>query len=268
LDKYDVTVGRFRQFVNAWREGWLPAPGSGKHAYLNGGNGLVDIGTATDGSVTYELGWVAFDDTEVTPTDANLGCAPETDTACGLSGDAGLIPCNHAYASWGSFAADADNLPINLVNWYEAYAFCIWDGGFLPSEAEWEYAAAAGSEQREYPWGSATPKTEYAIFGCEYPDPASFGSTAKIAPVGAAGAGAGLWGQLDLAGEVSQWTLDWYGVYVNPCADCTRQTNIGTTTRVHRGGSFDVAPPYPTERTTNIPTTRYTDLGFRCARPP
>ncbi|MGO9835775.1 MAG: SUMF1/EgtB/PvdO family nonheme iron enzyme [Polyangiaceae bacterium] len=34
---------------------------------------------------------------------------------------------------------------IDCVNWYESYTFCIWDGGFLPSEAEWEYAAGGGS---------------------------------------------------------------------------------------------------------------------------
>jgi hypothetical protein len=42
LDKYEVTVGRFRQFVSAWGAGWLPPPGLGKHAHLNGGRGLSD----------------------------------------------------------------------------------------------------------------------------------------------------------------------------------------------------------------------------------
>src|SRR5580704_17426082 len=44
LDKYDVTVGRFRQFVAAWNDrGYRPAPGSGKHTYLNGGQGLANV---------------------------------------------------------------------------------------------------------------------------------------------------------------------------------------------------------------------------------
>jgi formylglycine-generating enzyme required for sulfatase activity len=44
-----------------------------------------------------------------------------------------------------------ERLPIICVNWCEAYAFCIWDGGFLQSETEWKYAASGGSKQRECP---------------------------------------------------------------------------------------------------------------------
>jgi formylglycine-generating enzyme required for sulfatase activity len=51
LDKYVVTVGRFRQFLSAWDAGWLPAAGSGKHTHLNGGNGLA----GTTGG--FEPGW-------------------------------------------------------------------------------------------------------------------------------------------------------------------------------------------------------------------
>ena len=54
------------------------------------------------------------------------------------------------------------------MNWFESYAFCIWDGGFLASEAEWNYAAAGGSEQRYYPWSSPATSTTidgtYAVF--------------------------------------------------------------------------------------------------------
>ena len=55
---------------------------------------------------------------------------------------------------------------MNCIDWYTAYAFCIWDGGRLASEAEWNFAAAGGSEQRYYPWGDASLDPTLASYGC------------------------------------------------------------------------------------------------------
>ncbi len=266
LDKYEVTVGRFRQFVNAvlLPDGGLaglPGAGAGKHTHLNGGQGLVSAGAvAPDGGAAYEPGWDATDwndPTYVDPTNANLGDSP----TCGV------------FATW---TGGDDNRPITCVNWWESYAFCIWDGGFLPSETEWEYAAAGGSEQREYPWGSASPGTdcpgtgcEYAIYDCDYPSGVGTCSGAfNGAPVGTAAAGAGRWGQLDLAGNAFEWNLDWYAPYVDPCIDCAYST--AASYRVLRGGGFGdigsrLLPPFRTE---GSPTTRGGSTGLRCARTP
>jgi formylglycine-generating enzyme required for sulfatase activity len=163
------------------------------------------------------------------------------------------------------------------VNWWEAYAFCIWDGGFLPSEAEWEYAAAGGRQQREYPWGSADLgiSNQHAIYGCNYPTPSpvDVGCTGvgNIAPVGTATLGAGYYGQLDLAGDVSVWNLDWYGGsgnYVSPCTDCAELTT--DSDRVVRGAGFacsttELLPPL---RGDNSPPARKSFIGFRCGRSP
>jgi formylglycine-generating enzyme required for sulfatase activity len=254
LDKYDVTVGRFRQFVAAWNGGWTPAVASGKHVHLNGGLGLANSGSGGG----YELGWVATDNGNVSPTDANLDCQP-------------------MFATWTSAAGAQDDLPIDCVNWFEAYAFCIWDGGFLPSEAEWEYAAAGGSQEREYPWGTGDPGTanQYAIYGdgeghCYWPTGtlAPCTGVTNIAPVGAATLGAGRWGQLDLTGNMWQWNVDWYASYADPCTDCADSTEASF--RVTRGGLFNyfASSLLATSRNYNLPSDRYGLIGVRCARSP
>lgn len=259
LDKYLVTVGRFRQFVGAWNggSGFLPSPGSGIHAHLNGGLGLVDLTATSDAGAAYESGWNASYDVNVQPTTFDLAC------------DAN-------YSTWTATAGGNENLPVNCVNWYEAYAFCIWDGGFLPSEAEWEYAAAGGGQELEYPWGSTPPGTgnQYAIYGndtgdCDYPSGGACKGFANIAPVGTATRGVGLWGQLDLAGDVNEWNLDWYSpCYLEPCTDCANLTQ--TFGRVFRGGDFSNAAPVlvPPTRNDLSPTYRSVGVGLRCARTP
>ena len=250
LDKYEVTVGRFRQFAKAWGQGsgYLPPAGSGKHTHLNGGQGLVNSSAP---AVAYEPGWVPADDGYVAPTSANLAC-------------------KSAFATWTPSAGSNETLPINCVDWYEAVAFCIWDGGFLPSESEWEYAAAGGSLQREYPWGETPPGTgnQYAIYGCNYPGDDTGSCTGGAAPVGTAVEGAGLWKQLDLAGNVHEWTLDGYAPYGQPCADCAF---LGSGFyRVIRGGYFYNFASYlvSANRSDDAPTVRSTCIGFRCARAP
>ncbi len=249
LDKYEVTVGRFRRFTSAWKNGWLPAPGSGKHVHLNAGRGLTG---GSDGVELYEPGWTQSDDGNVSPTDANLECDPH-------------------YATWTVVEGANERLPITCVSWAEAYAFCIWDGGFLASEAESEYAAAGGGQELEYPWGTADPGTtnRYAIYGCYYPNETGVcADIANIAPVGSAPQGFGAWGQADVAGGVWQWDLDVSGAYVNPCSNCANLTT--GSARIIRGGSFssDTSSLLPPNRSDFPAIERSSALGFRCARDP
>jgi formylglycine-generating enzyme required for sulfatase activity len=265
FDKYPVTVGRFRQFMKAWDggAGWSLTTGSGKHTHLNGGRGL-----ANSAGPGFEEGWSAADNTNVAPIGADGGIN---------------LDCDPNFATWTPDSGAEERLPINCVNWYEAYAFCIWDGGFLPSEAEWEYAAAGGSEEREYPWGSKDPGTandQYAVYCCDYPNGSCCDSSAcctagtgNLAPVGTAQLGAARWGQLDLGGNVRGWVLDWEAPYGNPCVDCAELTlpDGAPPYRVHRGSYYyDYAESdlHPTARDAYFPWKRYGGIGFRCARSP
>ncbi len=263
LDEYEVTVGRFRPFMEAiaGSAGWRPPEGSGRHTHLNGGNGLVigEIGS----TLTYEPGWKVADD-------PNL--------------DSPIVTCDApdaAYDTWTASPGAHERLPVNCVNWFLACAFCIWDGGFLPTEAEWELAAAGGADLREYVWGSTPPgkASQYAVYDCLYPSGSgTCTGVADIAPVGTAALGAGKWGQLDLAGSVYEWTLDVWddAVYPNPCTDCAFMTVPPTTAypaRAVRGSAFDdtSSPPrflLPPGRNYATGAGNDRNIGFRCARSP
>jgi formylglycine-generating enzyme required for sulfatase activity len=213
---------------------------------------------------TYEPGWTANDNEGVAPTDERLLCDPIT-------------------ATWSLSPAETETLPINCANWAEAKAFCIWDGGFLPSEAEWEYAAAGGDEQRMYPWGASPPgvDSEYAIYGCLYPlGPVVPGSLVGVCSggnlpsVGTALRGVGRWGQLDLGGSLWEWTLDssetdtLSQTYLDLCSDCVDLRPARE--RLVRGGQYENADYtlQPTFRRLANASERYPGVGFRCARQP
>jgi formylglycine-generating enzyme required for sulfatase activity len=268
LDKYLVTVGRFRQYINylTGGAGSPPASGSGIHTHLNGGRGLVDDGQlGDDGGVVYESGWNAAQWNAEIPTGPAAASTWSTNLNCSRLG----------YETWTPSPGNNENLPINCVNWYEAYAFCIWDGGFLPSEAEWGYAAAGGSQQREYPWGSTDPwlsVNQYAIFDCAYGNTLDLctGPT-NIAPVGTPALGAGYWGKLDMTGEVYEWSLDWLNpAYPNPCTDCAVFSYDGYPGRVLRGASFAGADGdlLAEIRSEAEPSVGAEFAGLRCARTP
>jgi len=251
LDRYLITVGRFRQFVAASMAGWVPAAGSGKHRHLNAGQGLASVP-----GPGYEPGWDDKDDIQLATTVAEWSAK---------------LNCEPTYQTWTDTPGTNETLPMSCIDWYDAYAFCIWDGGFLPSEAELEYAAAGGAEQREYPWGNTEPGTGilYTISGCNYPASAGGKCTgvANVAPVGTAILGAGRWGQLDLAGTLSEWTLDWLAPY-ETCTDCVFLTDFSY--RVVRGGSFgtDTQNLLPPARDGDTPPSRNAFYGARCARSP
>jgi formylglycine-generating enzyme len=227
FDVFEVTVGRFRRWVAAYETpSSRPTVGAGKNPR-----------NAAD------QGWQASFDAALPQ---NAGALVDAIKNC--NGD--------TRSTWSE---TDDTRPINCVRWSEAFAFCIWDGGRLASEAEWNLAAAGGSEQRVYPW--STPPTSTAIDGTR----AVFSTGAPVL-VGSKPAGNGRWGHADLGGNVAEWVLDFKATYMNPCNDCAQLTQASE--RIARGGGFDQneTPLHVADRGSRDPLNRFANVGIRCAR--
>jgi formylglycine-generating enzyme required for sulfatase activity len=266
LDRYEVTLGRFRQFVSAVVGGYLPPAGSGKHTHLNGGNGLNNSSSAGNTEQGWQTAWNGNMATTQAGWNSNLTCPAPAGVAFN-------------FPTWTPSVGSSENLPINCVNWYEAYAFCIWDGGFLPSQAEWNFAASGGSEQRVYPWSNPPSNQGTA---CGYVN--TFGDicSGSPAPVGAQPSGDGKYLQKDLSGNVAEWVIDNFGGYgpmfPTSCNDCAALPAFGVSdNRLYLGGGIYIPITGATADTDTIlssnnffdaSTLRDQNIGVRCARSP
>lgn len=153
-----------------------------------------------------------------------------------------------------------DNYPVIFVNWNQARKYCQWAQRILPTEAQWE-KAARGIEALTYPWGNENPNHELANFSD------IIGDTTNV---GRFPAGASQYGALDLAGNVSEWVLDFYGAY--PFSSYLVSNPLGPSTgnyRILRGGSWIIGPFLirSSERFWVSPLYADNDSGFRCVLP-
>jgi formylglycine-generating enzyme len=203
--------------------------------------------------------------------------------------------CWHRPEGPGSDLAGREDHPVVHVAHADAEAYAAWVGKTLPTEAEWEFAARGGLDGAEFAWGDELqpdgkprantwqgpfPWRNFAADGYE-----------RTSPVGSYPPNG--YGLYDMAGNVWQWTSDWYSprhpeeatksccVPTNPrggpieASFDARQPRIHIPRKVVKGGSFLCAPSYcrryrPAARQPQMIDSAMSHIGFRCivrARP-
>lgn len=220
MDRYEVTVGRFRRF---WDAG---------HSNVGGR------------AVRYPSGMLALDDS-VSPPGVRYWTP-----SCNFS-DVPTLRDDH---------------PMNCLTWGTAQAFCVWDGGRLPTEAEWELAAR-GADGRVTPWGGATGTPPACVSYFIRRD----GTCAENdAPYADGATRTGIW---NLIGNVAELTADRFVPYST--AECwmgRAQSDplcrASTSLLSLRGGSWADIDALPSAHRAGALSLPAPQVGFRCVRAP
>lgn len=197
-----------------------------------------------------------------------------------------ISPASGQVCNWSAAAGGRESHPINCADWNTAQAFCAWDGGRLPTEAEYEYLVryrpiTGSTVPRRYPWGNED-LTE-AIGGFPRPTPCDRAQFQECVGENGArtrqvGSFPGNGGLFDLAGNVTEWMADSPDTYgFAPCWGPTpvhlvnplcQQSGGGRSVRgghFHSGGAANLLGA---ERDSRVATASDDVVGFRCVRSP
>jgi sulfatase modifying factor 1 len=171
------------------------------------------------------------------------------------------------------FVSHRSDHPVVTVSWFDASAYCRWAGKRLPTEAEWEYAARAGTSTL-YWWGNGSPGSRLAANLADESARHLVGSIlagyndgyARTAPVGSYEPNP--WGLYDILGNVAEWTEDWYGDFYGTSPDQNPKGPKTGRYRVIRGGAWanGLLRVRAAHRDWDTPNYRHDSIGFRCAQ--